>query len=509
MCAVESERSEGSWAARHGTLIWIALGAALAVLLRAPWFDAPLGRDEGGVALVARAWHGSGPFPYGSYFLDRPPLLPALYRLAGDSETGIRVLGCLAAILLVTVSTLLAVRVAGRAAALWAAGISGVLASSFAIRSVFTPAELLAAVPSAASVLLLLIALESSSHRLRLLTGAGALAATALLVKQSFGDALAAGAVALVAGRALGVTWRETAKRAAAYGAGVLALLVALLVWAWVENTSLYSVYYAMFGFRLDAAATLSHSGVATRLGRLESPFLTSGLAIACILGAWGIARWRGLPLVRLVLGGWIVAGLVGVALGGSYWPHYLIALVPGITAAAAIALARHPRVGVVAACAIALPTAVHAFAVARDDSADHAQKAAVTIARYIRARALPHQTLYVLYAKVNVLYYAGLDDPFPYNWSLMMEAVPGAEARLRQLLGSSRRPTWVVRLSTTRSLGLDRSGATRRLLAQHYRTARRVCGATVLLDRGAAARPSPPSTGACGPRRSLRSDTP
>jgi hypothetical protein len=410
--------------------------------------------------------------------------------------------------LLVIASTLLAIRVAGRAAAPWAAGVSAVLASSFAIRSVFTPAELLAVVPSAASVLLLLVALESSSYRLRLLTGAGALAAAALLIKQSFADAMVAGGVALVAGRALGVTWRETFKRAAAYGAGVVALLVALLVWARIENASLHSVYYAMFGFRLDAAATLSHSGVATRLARLESPFLTSGLAVACVTGAWGIARLRGQPLVRLVLGGWIVAGLVGVALGGSYWPHYLIALVPGITVAAAIALARHPRIGAVAACAIALPTAIHAFAVARDDSADHTQRAAVTIGRYIRARALAHQTLYVLYAKVNVVYYAGLDDPFPYNWSLMMQAIPGAEARLRELLVSSRRPTWVVRMSTTRSLGLDRSGATRRLLAKHYRPVGTVCGATVMLERGAVGRP-PPSTGPCGPGASLRIDTP
>ncbi|HEY0632960.1 MAG TPA: hypothetical protein VGC98_12970 [Thermoleophilaceae bacterium] len=487
----------------------MALGVGVTVLLRAPWLDAPLGRDEGGVALVARAWHGSGPFPYGSYFLDRPPLLPALYRLVGADQTGIRVLGCVAAALLVIVSTMLAVRLAGRAAAPWAAGISAVLASSFAIRSVFTPAELLAAVPSAASVLLLLVALESPSRRLRLFAGAGALAATALLVKQSFADALVAGGVALVAGRALGATWRETAKRAAAYGAGVLALLVALLVWARIENTSIHSVYYAMFGFRLDAAAPLSHSGVATRLARLESPILKSGIAIAFVLAAWGLARWRGASLVRLVLGGWILAGIVGVALGGSYWPHYLIALVPGLTATAAITLARHPRIGAVAACAIALPTAVHAFGVARHDAADGTQKAAVTIGHYIRARALPRQTLYVLYAKVNVVYYAGLADPFPYNWSLMMEAIPGAEARLRQLLVSPQRPTWVVRMSTTRSLGLDRSGATARLLAEHYRPADTVCGATVLLERGAAARPPPPSTGRCGPRRRVGNDAP
>src|SRR3954466_5049906 len=114
--------------------IWIGLGIVLTLLLRAPWFDAALGRDEGGVALIARAWHGSGPFAYGSYFLDRPPLLPALYKLAGHDQSGIRVLGAVAAALLVITSTLLAVRIAGRAAAPWAAGIAAVLASSYALR---------------------------------------------------------------------------------------------------------------------------------------------------------------------------------------------------------------------------------------------------------------------------------------------------------------------------------------------------------------------------------------
>jgi 4-amino-4-deoxy-L-arabinose transferase-like glycosyltransferase len=475
------------------------MGVALALLLRSPWYDAALGRDEGGVAFVARAWHGSGPFAYGSLFLDRPPLLVALYRLTGDGATGIRVLGAFTAVLLVLASTLLAIRIAGRAAAPWAAGISAVLASSFAIKSVFTPAELLAVVPSAASVLLLVVALERTPRRYWLLAGAGALAATALLVKQSFGDALVAGAIAIVAGKLLGVTWRETLRRAAAYGAGVAALLVALLVWAWIEKTSIGSVYFAMFGFRLDAVSALSGSGLGVRLSRLESPFLTSGLALACVFAVWGIARLRERPIVRAVLAGWIVTATAGVALGGSYWPHYLIALVPGTAAGAAIVLARHRWLGAIAMCAIVLPTGVHALAVARHDAADDFQKPAVTIGHYVRARALPHQTLYVLYAKVNVLYYAGLRDPFPYNWSLMMRSAPGAQARLRLLLASSRRPTWVVRAQPTKAFGLDQSGVTRRLLAEHYRRVTTLCGTTLFLERGARDRPPPP-TGGCVP---------
>lgn len=478
--------------------MWIALGVALTLLLRAPWFDAPLGRDEGGVALVARNWHGGGPFAYGSWFLDRPPLLPALYKLVGDGVVGIRVLGAVASASLVVLSTLLAVRLGGRRAAPWAAVISGAIASSYAIRAVFTPAELLAAVPSCASILVLVIGLEK--RRLWWFAGAGALAASALLVKQSFGDALVAGVVVLVASKLLGLAWRDSLRRAAAYGGGVAAVAGALVVWAWLTHVSAHAVWYALFGFRLDAVSALAGPGAEGRLSKLGSPFLASGLAVAMLFAVVGIARLRGRPLVRIALASWILAAIVGIVLGGSYWPHYLIALGPGTAIGAAFVFSRYRWVGALAVCAMVLPGARDVARVMRTDSADQLQTSAVTIGHYLRARALPGETAYVLYAKVNVLYYAGLRAPFPYNWSLMMRAVPGAQDRLRSLLASNGRPTWVVKADRPRAFQLDKSGVTNRLLQTHYRRVATVCGFPVLLARGAVAAPAPPPVG-CAPR--------
>jgi hypothetical protein len=469
------------------------------LLLRAPWADAALGRDEGGVAMIARAWHGGGPFAYGSLFLDRPPGLVALYRLAGDSATGIRMLGAVAAMLLVVTSTLLAVRIGGRRAAPWAAGISAVLASSYDIKSIFTPAELLAVVPSSASVLLLVIALERAPRRLWLFFGAGALAATALLVKQSFGDALAAGVVALVAGKLLGVSWRDTRRRASAYASGVAALLVALIIWALVTNTPAGAVWYAMFGFRIDSVSALAQHGLGSRLSSLGSPLLASGLAVAALFAVAGIAQLRARRLVCITFAAWMAAAVAGILLGGSYWPHYLIELVPAAAAGAAVVFQRYRIVGALAMVAIALPTATHAANVARTDSADAFQQSVVTVGRYIHARSYPGATAWVMYSKVNILYYAGLRDPYPYNWSLMLRAVPGAEARLRQLLASPQRPTWIVRAEGPHGFGLDASGATKRLLAQHYRAGATVCGTRLLLARGARVLPPPPGD-TCAP---------
>ena len=484
---------------RRLVAISIGCGLVLTILLRAPWHDAALGRDEGGVAMVARDWHGGGPFAYGSLFLDRPPLLVALYRLFGTGHDGIRVLGAVAAALLVVTSTLIAVRLAGRRAAPWAAGIAAVLASSYAIRSVFTPAELLAAVPASASVLLLLVALERESRRLWFFAGAGALAAAALLVKQSFGDALVAGAVALAAGKLTGWSWRETGRRAAAYLAGILALFLALVVWALASQTSAHAVWYAMFGFRIDSVDALVKHGLESRLSTLETPLLNSGLALGVVVSLIAIVRLRDRPVVRATFLGWMLAAAGGILLGGSYWPHYLIALVPATAAGAATAFRRYPFVGAVATAVIVLPTVINAARVARSDSADTYQESAATIGHYIHDRSLPGQSAYAMYAKVNAVYYTGLRTPYPYNWSLMVRAVPGAESRLRSLLASPARPTWIIRAQGARSFGLDRSGATRRLLKEHYRQVATVCGTKLLLARGARALPAPRGEGCHG----------
>ena len=67
---------------RRMTYIVLAVALLATVGLRLLYLGFPLGIDEGGVAFIAKAWgtgHGS---LYGAYWLDRPPLLVALYKLA-------------------------------------------------------------------------------------------------------------------------------------------------------------------------------------------------------------------------------------------------------------------------------------------------------------------------------------------------------------------------------------------------------------------------------------------
>lgn len=73
---------------------WWTLGGCflIVLLLRAPYLAVPLGRDEGGLAFLARHWDGGS--LYGAYWVDRPPLLLALFKLAVlGGDRGVRVLG--------------------------------------------------------------------------------------------------------------------------------------------------------------------------------------------------------------------------------------------------------------------------------------------------------------------------------------------------------------------------------------------------------------------------------
>jgi 4-amino-4-deoxy-L-arabinose transferase-like glycosyltransferase len=458
-------------------LLWGIVGVAITLSLRLPFLDAAVGRDEGGDLMIAEAWHHhAGPFLYGPYFLDRPPLLVELYHLA-DTVVGVRILGAIAASLAVLIATALAVRIGGRRAAPFAALIAGVSMSSFAAMAVYTPAELLAIVPASLSILLLVVALQDDGRGFWWFAGAGLAAGLALLVKQSFADALVAGVVGVV-----------VARRGAAYFAGLAAAGAALAAWAVAVHASTHDLWYAIAGFRVDAAHALTQGHAENRLDRLIHPTLASGLAVALVLAVAGVATLRTARGVRPALAAWLVAGLAGVTLGGSYWPHYVIQLMPVAAVGSAALLARRPALGTIGLAALAIPALIVTLNVALKDQGDSYQHTAVTAGRYVHLRAEPGQTAYVLYARVNALYYTGLPSPFPYHWTLMKEAIPGFQAKLRLLLESSGRPTWII----------DWDGAKGLRLQRNYRVVAHVCGRPILLRRGAPAKPPPQMAGSC-----------
>jgi hypothetical protein len=113
-----------------------------------------------------------------------------------------------------------------------------------------------------------------------------------------------------------------------------------------------------------------------------------------------------------------------------------------------------------------------------------------LAIGDYIREHGGPGDTVYVMYARPNIVYYAGRRQPYPYLWSLMVRVRPGARPRLRRLLASPERPTWLVRWHHPSSWELDPHHTLARTVDRGYRLAATVCDVPVYVRRDAAAPP-------------------
>jgi hypothetical protein len=344
----------------------------------------------------------------------------------------------------------------------------------------------------------LCLVLAHRSRQARFVFAAGVLAVGSVLVKQSFLDAGFAGvvfiAVSAASDRGVRLRWPI------AYVAGAAIPVCAALIWLAVAQVSVSYFVYTLFGFRLHLLHTLAGSNIPlpTRLRHLGRPAFDSGLLLALVGAVAGLVHLRGDRVLVVTFGAWLAAAMFGVLGGGSYFMHYLIELVPVscVAAAAVLANVRTPiriaALGVIAALALN----------ATDDGAASAVRGAphhreLAIGHYIRDHARPGDTQYVLYARANVVYYAGLPQPYPYLWSLMVRVRPGARARLERLLASPGRPTWVVAWQNPARWELDPDGNVERLLVRDYRVAAVVCGFPIFLRKDY---PAPPrvTAGAC-----------
>lgn len=485
-------------------LPWWVGCSLVALALRLPFIGVPLGIDEGGDAFVARAWDAGEGSIYGGQWLDRPPLLVLLYRLGvPGGAIGIRVLGMVAAALVIAGTMIIAHRVAGTRAARLTGVIAAIMTSSVVLGAVFTGNELLASVPMTFSVAAL-VHVRGSRRPTAWLMASGFLAGCALLVKQSFGDVAVAGAAFLV------VAWltRDRSGFRATWVVGWLvglaAPIAATLLWAAVYSVGIPAFVHAVIGFRVDSLDVLrqSQEGAVYMLVHLGLPVvLVSGLLVLVPWAVRALVRQRADPLVGVTLAVWLVVGFAAVSGGGRYFPHYFVQPVAALAVLAGCALAAATRRRLVAVTVGALAVlAIGNVAAGKSlESVAPPQQRTLAVADYLRANSASDDRLYVMYARANLLYYAHMESASPYAWSTMMQALPEAEAQLREVLRSDAdRPTWVVIWQPATSFGLDRSGETRRLLDRGYRRAAVICGKTVLIRDDDARRLVPPAAKRC-----------
>ncbi len=476
---------------RRAWLLPSGLAALAVVLLRLPFLGADAGRDEAGYLIVGTGWH-DGTSLYGDYWVDRPPLLLWVFQAAGDLTT-LRLLGCVAAALVVLLTGAAAHVAAGARAVPYASGAAALLCASPWLGTVRVNGELLAA-PFVAASMLATVLLVRRSAGARVAAGAGASAAAAVLVKQSTVDALVFGVVALVV---LATRSRASRRRAAglllAAVASALATVGVVLALAALRGTYPADLWDAVVRFRVDAGETIrleASDATGERLLVLVATWAVSGLAMLTAgVAALAWVRRRD-PVVVATLASLVASS--GVALlGGSYWAHYLIQLVPAAALAAGLVAVAVPR-GWRRAGAVALVGAAAVTIGATVVSPDEDGREARLVGEAIGGASRPGDTAVVAYGQPNVLLAAGTRSPYPYLWSLPVRTLDPELSALRATLASDDAPTWLVEWSGFDTWGVD-ADRLLPLVTERYREVARVCGRTVWLDR-AVERPPVPS---------------
>jgi hypothetical protein len=429
---------------------WVAGFAAAAGLAWVPFAGRGLSPDEGGLLILAGQW-SPGSSLYGDYFVDRPPMLIALFSLAdrlGGSAWALRSLGILA-----VVATILLAGVVGRVAA--PSRLAPVLPAATAAILVATPlfgatvvnGELLGMPFLVGGSAAAILAVRAATTRSALLWGllAGAAGASGALVKQSLVDVFVLAVVlALVQRRArplLGVA------------VGALAVVTATTWTAYLRGTDPGDLWDAVVVFRQQAAAVIAESATGStgaRLGGMLAALVASAAPVLAVVLARTLRRpSTNAPDLRWPAAAVLAWELAVVLGGGSYWLHYLMGLVPGMVLLAAAAVQRplaHRRTLEIAYGAAATSTVIALVWVAVDP-VDRPEEAAVA---YLDAHARPGDTAVVAFGAANILQATGLHSPYPDLWSLPVRVHDPDLADLTRILAGPERPTWLIVAGTS-----------------------------------------------------------
>ena len=483
--------------------------AALAGVLRLPFLGAPVSPDEAGFLLVARQWQ-PGSSLYGEHWVDRPPLLLDLFRIADQlgGVTALRLLGCLATAAAVLGVGLAVRRVADDGAAVAGGTVAAALLVSPLLGTVMVNGELLAAPFIALGVWATVVAVQAATRATGSTSswgwpaaGAGAFATAAVLVKQNMLDVIVFAAVAGI------VTWRQgrlpiTDLRgmAGAFAGGAVVTMTLVLGAAELRGTGPGSVFYAMYPFRWDAIGVMGHIPLTARLARLgalASNELLSAAPLVLVALALLLARSR--SRLHGLRGAVAVASLAlalfggaSIVAGGSYWSHYLVQLAVPTALAAGILVSLAPRAG---RSAVAL--VVVAAMVAWTGGLFHRTPTpGLGVGVAVGRAAHPGDTIVSAFGDADIVYASRLQSPYTYLWSLPARTLDPHLTDLAGLLAGPRAPTWLtVRGPHTQAM-LESAGSGP-VIRDRYHAVAQICGRTIYL-RGGLQRPPPHSSGGC-----------
>ncbi len=499
-------------------VIW---GAALAAaLLRFPGLFWPARPDEAGFTLVARAWHPQADSTFGTYWVDRPPILIGLFKLT-DWIGGpfliraVAAAGCVVLVLAAAATAravVLEVRGDGALrdgsatrAAVWTAVLTAALVGNMGFDSASAKGEILG-IPLV--MVAFLLALRSLQRRSLLAAfGSGLLSMLAVGLKQNMVAGLAFGGVLLLGSLvARRLPPRDFFRLSAAALLGAAVPVAGTVAWARWAGVDLSTVWYAVYGFRTDAARVISGYESASNTERAHDLFwllVSSGIVL---LVAWLLLNLRSLvreaPVLTAAVLATVALDTAGLVLGGSYWGAYAYVPIPGVVLCLALVLSLDPgavrgrswarvrglvsRVLVGYAVLATALSAAHFVSVLPDARPDEAWTG-----QAIAAAAEPGDTLVVYGGRADIQFTSGLPSPYPYLWSLPMRTLDPDLAELRALLDGPDAPTWFVAWVPMSSWGGTAERVLTPALEAHYRLETEACGNHLVYVRTDAPRPA------------------
>jgi hypothetical protein len=438
----------------HAHGLWVAALAAAACLGWVPFIWRALSPDEGGFLVLAAQW-SPGSSLYGDYWVDRPPVLIGLFAVADwfGGADALRVMGVVAVVTTVVLAGAIGRLVAPTfgATALLPAATAAVFVATPLLGGSVVNGELLGVPLVLAGIAAAVASLTATRRRSALAWAvvAGASGVTAFMVKQSILDVFVFVLAVVVSQRRPGMV------RLVAGAAGGAVVMTALVLWgAHARGTGAADLWDAVVVFRGQASSVIAESATARtaqRLGGVVLAVLGSGAAFVAGTLIWIARRRPEDPLddreVRIdlrwparVLLGWEI---VVVFLGGSYWLHYLMGLVPGLVLLAAAAAQRRPRVRAVAA-AYGFAAASTLVAIGWVIVNPIARPEAGAIA-YLEDHVHPGDTGVVAFGAANIMEAAGLESPYPYLWSLPVRVRDPELHLLADVLAGPEPPTWLI----------------------------------------------------------------
>ncbi|MGH8823254.1 MAG: hypothetical protein ACRDVN_02105 [Jiangellaceae bacterium] len=457
---------------RSWRFLLLALAVAAAAAMRLRFAGVPLTADEAGYGVVAGRW-ADGASLYGDAWVDRPQALVLLYRVAWESgPTGVRVLALVATAVTALGVAWAARTLAGRNAALAAAGLYLLVSPAPRLEGWAANGELLAGAFTTLGIAGLLAWRKAGRTSGGLLAAGMLLVSTAPLVKQSAVEGLLV-AVVLVAPHAR--------SRLPALGWAVLPWVVAVVHGG---SVGFDRWWFAVVGYRFhgDPAA----EGV---LGRLELfwqavPPLVLDAAPLLAVGLVCLSR---LGRRHSVFAAWLAGGLVGVVGGGLFHTHYWLQLLPLGAVAAGVAWARMPRrvVPAVVAGIVVLAVGWAPFLatdspaeLVTDATGDLRLASAERVGHELAELSDPDERVLVVWAAASVYAYADREPATPFLWFRPVRYIDGAsEAIIDQVAGDD--PPAAIAVAQPPEL-LDPDGGLSRLLEQRYQRVATVDGIPV-----------------------------